>query len=94
MSYRELIKQISKSMYEKLSDKFMDALLEAKEGGKVSSPLAKTILYHSMRDQLASEAGLVNLLEALAVADPQRAVAILEEFGLEDVELAPMPAER
>ena len=93
MSYRELVKKISTSLYEKLSDRFMDALLEAKEGGNVPSSLAKAILYHSKHDKLKSEAGLVNLFEALDLADRQRAVSILEELGLKEVALALRPAE-
>lgn len=93
MSYRGLVKKIPSSMYEMLSDKLMDALLEAKEGGNVPSSLAKAILYHSMRGQLTSEAGLVNLLESLAEADRERAVTLLEEFGLKEVTLALRPAE-
>jgi len=93
MSYRKLVKKIPTSLYEKLSDRFMDALLEAKEGGKVPSAMAKAILYQSKQDQLKSEAGLVNLFEALAVADSQRAVSILEELGLKEAALALRPAE-
>ncbi|MFQ6052721.1 MAG: hypothetical protein ACE5OO_00635 [Candidatus Bathyarchaeia archaeon] len=66
----------------------MDALLEAKEGGNVPSSKARALLYHGMRGSLASEEGLVTLLEALAAADPQRAAAILGELDLEGVELA------
>lgn len=84
MGYRDLVKKIPASMYEKLSEKFIDALLEAKEGGKVPSSVAKTILHHSMEDKLASEVGLQNLLEALALADRQRAVELLEESGLKE----------
>ena len=93
MSYRELVKKISTSLCEVLSDRFMDVLLEAKDGGNIPSSLTKAILYHSMRGQLASEAGLVDLLGALAVADPQRAATMLEEFGLGEVAQAMRPAE-
>ena len=94
MSYRELVKQIPRPMYEMLSEKLLDALLEAKDGDKVPSSLAKTILYYAQRDQLASDAGLINLLKALALADQEKADAILDDFGLEDVKLALRSAER
>ena len=93
MSYRKLVKKIPTSLYEKLSDRFMDALLEAKEGGNVPSSLARAILYHSKQDLLKSESGVVNLFEALAVADKQRAFSILEELGLKEAALALRPAE-
>jgi hypothetical protein len=87
MNYRELVKQIPRPMYEMLSERFLDALLEAKEGGNVPSSLAKTILYYAQRERLASDAGLISLLSALVLADPERAVAILDELGLEEVKL-------
>ena len=39
-------------------------------------------------EQLASEIGLTNLLKALTLADKDRAISILEEFGLEEIEPA------
>jgi hypothetical protein len=93
MSYRWLIKKIPTSKYEMLAERFMDALLEAKEGGNVPSSLVKAILYYSAQDHLASETSLVTLLEALASVDPQLTVSILEEFGLEEVDLPQKPAE-
>jgi len=57
MSYRELVKQIPRPMYTKLSERLLDALLEASDGGDVPSSLAKTILYYAQRDSLAGEAG-------------------------------------
>ena len=82
MDYRKIVGQIPPSKFEALSDRLLDALLEAKEGGKVPSSLAKAILSHSKREQLAGEAGLTNLLEALSVADPEAYAAIRSEFGL------------
>jgi len=88
MSFRELVKRIPRSMYEMLSERLLDALLEAKDGGKVPSSLAKTILYYAQRDRLASDAGLINLLKAVNMIEPERAAAILDEFGLKEVKLA------
>lgn len=93
MSYRELEKKIPTSMYEMLTDKIIDALLEAKEGANITSSQAKTILYHSMKGQLASKAGIANLVEALIIADRQRAVEIMNESGLKEAALALKPAE-
>lgn len=84
MSYRELVQRIPRPMYEKLSEKLLDALLEAEGGAIVPSSLAKTVLYFAQREQLSSVAGLTNLLNALTLADPDKAIKILEEFGIED----------
>jgi hypothetical protein len=83
MDYRKIVGQIPPSKFEALSERLLDALLKAKEGGKVPSSLAKAMLSHAQRKQLASEAGLTSLLEALSVADPEAYAAIGSEFGLE-----------
>jgi hypothetical protein len=83
MGYRELVKEIPTSKHKELFERLLDALLEAKEGGRVPSSLAKTILYYAQREQLEIEAGLTSLLEALTIADPEGVAAIKEEFGLE-----------
>lgn len=93
MRYRELVEKIPRPMYVKLSEKLLDALLEAKDGGNVPSSLAKTVLYYAQREQLSSVAGLTNLLNALSLADPDKTVEILEEFGLEDASIALRAAE-
>jgi hypothetical protein len=93
MSHMELVKQIPRPMYEMLSERLLDALLEAKEGGNVPSSLAKTILYYAQREQLGSEAGLSNLLKALSLADLEKAVSILEEFGIKKAKIALMSIE-
>ena len=93
MSYRDLVKQIPRPMHEMLSERILDALLEAKEGGSVPSSLAKTVLYYAQREQLASDAGLANLLKALTLADMESAITILEEFGLKEAKLALMSVE-
>jgi len=80
-------------MREGLSENLMDILLEAKDGGDVPTSLAKTILYYWQRDQLASEAGLTNLLRAVVEANPIQTAAVLDDFGLEEIKLAISPAE-
>jgi len=93
MEYRELVKSVPRPMREGLSENLMDILLEAKDGGDVPTSLAKTILYYWQRDQLASEAGLTNLLRAVVEANPIQTAAVLDDFGLEEIKLAISPAE-
>ena len=88
MDYRELVRSIPKPMWNPLSVKFMDILLEAKESDAVHSSVAKTILYYWQRDQLASEAGLMTLFMAVVEADPERAIEVIDDFGLEEIKLA------
>jgi len=94
MSYSELVKRIPRPMYTLLSERLLDALLEAKDGGNVPSSLAKTILYYAQRDRLASDAGLINLLRALNMADSPKVITILDELGLEEIKQAMSSIER
>jgi len=93
MDYREMVKVIPLTMRRPLSERLIDVLLEAKEGAKVPSSTAKTILFYWQRDQLHSEAGLINLLRAVERADPMRATAVLADFDLSEIKLAISPAE-
>lgn len=88
-----MVKSVPRPMRESLSENLMDILLEAKDGGNVPTSLAKTILYYWQRDQLASEAGLTNLLRAVAEADPIKTASVLDDFGLEEIKLAISPAD-
>jgi len=82
MDKREMVKSIPKPLKRIISDKLIDVMLEAKDGSKVPSSLAKTILSYWQRDQLASEAGLINLLQAVEYANPLKAASVLDDFGL------------
>jgi hypothetical protein len=91
MDYLELVKSIPKPMRQPLSEKFMDILLEAKVTDAVPSSVAKTILYYWQRDQLASEAGLTTLFKTVFEADLEKAIAVIDDFGLEEIKLAISP---
>jgi hypothetical protein len=82
MDKREMVKSIPKPLKRVISDKLIDVMLEAKDGSKVPSSLAKTILSYWQRDQLASEAGLINLLQAVEYVNPLKAASVLDDFGL------------
>jgi hypothetical protein len=91
MDYLELVKSIPKPMRQPISEKFMDILLEANVTDAVPSSVAKTILYYWQRDQLASEAGLTTLFKTVFEADLEKAIAIIDDFGLEEIKLAISP---
>lgn len=93
MDYREMVKAIPLTIRRPISEKLIDVLLEAKEGKKVSSSIAKTILFYWQRDQLHSEPGLMNLLKAVELADPEEATIVLDEFNLNEIKLAISPAD-
>jgi hypothetical protein len=88
MEFREMVKSIPATLRGVLAEKLIDVMLEAKDGSRVPSSLAKTILFYWQRDQLSSEAGLINLLQAVAYADPASAASVIDSLGLKDLKLA------
>jgi len=88
MEYRTIVRDIPKTMREMVAERFIDVLLDSDSADAVSPTLAKTILHYWQRDQLASEAGLINLTKAVMAAEPKRAAAILDDLGLEKTKLA------
>jgi hypothetical protein len=82
MGYREYVKSIPTTMRELLAERLIDVMLEAKDGSRV---------FYWQREQLASEAGLTNLLEAVSYADPDSAFTVMEGLGLEELKLAFRP---
>ena len=89
MDYLELVKSIPKPMRKPLSEKFMDILLEANVTDAVPSSVAKTILYYWQRDQLDSEAGLTLLFRTVFEADLEKAIGVIDDFGLDLVTTVP-----
>ena len=49
MGYREFVKSIPTTMRELLAERLIDVMLEAKDGSRVPSSLAKTILFYWFR---------------------------------------------
>ena len=83
MTFENLVERISNERRQELSERLLDALLEAEDAENVPSSLAKTFLNDAHHDRLASEAGLTNLLKAVEEADPNKVAVILGEFGIE-----------
>ena len=91
MDYRAMVKSIPQTIRRPISEKLIDVLLEAKEGKKVPSSICKHILYYWNRDKLHSDPGLMNLLKAVELADPEEANIVLDEFNLNEIKLAISP---
>ncbi len=85
MDYRSMVERIPRSIYKRLSERLVDALLESREGERLPSSLAKSILFHWQKDTLESEDGIAILLEALNKLEPSKAGSILNEFGLREL---------
>ena len=91
IEYRDMVKAISMEIRRPLSEKLSDVLLDAKEGKNVPSSICKHILYYWERDELHSEPGLMNLLKAVELADPEEATIVLEGFNLSEIKRAISP---
>ena len=59
MGYREFVKSIPATMRELLAERLVDVMLEAKDGSRVPSSLAKTILFYWQRVDQPAGGGLL-----------------------------------
>ena len=86
MSLREVAGRIPVSLREIAAERMTDLILNSKNAGRISSDLAKTILYYWQRDQLASEVGLEALVKAAVTAEPEKTVTLFaEQLGLKEL---------
>jgi len=83
MAFRKMVETVPVEKREALSDKLIDLVLTSKNDEKMPAGLANTLLYHWQRNLLASDAGLVSLLEAAFLLEPDKTIEVLEqEFQL------------
>jgi len=77
--------ELPKSQLEEASVKLIDLTLNSKNAKKISSKLAKNILYLWQRDQLDTPKGVESLLEAAAIVEPEKTSTYLrEELGMQE----------
>ncbi|RLI05775.1 hypothetical protein DRO26_01160 [Candidatus Bathyarchaeota archaeon] len=81
----KIVGKIPIALWEVLSEKLIDVILNSSNAEQLPSGLAKTILFYWQRDQLASEAGLQKLLEASIKIEPEKTIALMNELGLGEV---------
>jgi len=82
MDYRRFVESIPVVKREPLSNRLIDLLLSSKNGEKMPSQLANTILHHWQNDILLSESGLTALLEAAALLEPDKTIEALTQLEL------------
>lgn len=86
MSLKDIAGRIPVSLREIAAERLTDLILNSKNAGRISSDLAKTILYYWQRDQLASEVGMEALLKAAVAAEPEKTIALFsEQLGLKEI---------
>jgi hypothetical protein len=85
MALDEIVLKIPNVLRDTAADKLIDLVLNSKDGEKLPSDLAKTILFYWQRDQLPSETGLRRLLEAAMIVAPSETVKLFEDLGVSEV---------
>jgi len=84
MGVEEAVRNIPASLWKTASERMIDMILNSSNADNMPSDLAKTILYYWQRDQLATEVGLQRLLEAAMRLEPEKAITLMEELGLQE----------
>ncbi|MEM2937243.1 MAG: hypothetical protein QXJ63_01695 [Candidatus Bathyarchaeia archaeon] len=81
----DIVRNIPHSMRNAVSEKLIDIILKSPNASKMPSSLAKAILLHWQRDELATEVGLQHLIEASAIMEPEKVASSMEELGLSEI---------
>lgn len=92
MSHADLVKKIPPDLQSKTADGLVNLVLNSQNAAKLSSGLARSLLYHWQSDLLASESGLTLLVEASSQLEPQKTSEFFDGLGLNQVAAALRPA--
>ena len=74
MALERIARKVPTSLWAILSEELVDITLNSSNAKKLSSDLAKTILYYWQRDQLATEVGPQRLLEATTALESKKTI--------------------
>ena len=85
MDYPKLVETIPSAKWPELVDALINAILTTKNDDKMPPNLANTILHEWQLDTLETEEGLVTLLEASVLLEPEKTLAAAESLQLIDV---------
>jgi len=85
LSSLDVVRRIPAGLQGKAADGLIDLILDSSNAPKLSSSLGRSILHHWQSDQLATESGLMVLLEASMQLEPQKTAGIFDGLGLSSV---------
>lgn len=77
--------KIPENMLHATSEKLTDIILNTQNTERMPPQLAKTILQQWQNNQLTTEIGIQNLIQAAMTVDPEKTTTSLEEMGLADL---------
>jgi hypothetical protein len=80
-----IIDNIPVSLYEELSKKLVDSILDNEKKDAVPTEMAKKIIYLWRQDQLNTPAGIKTLLDTSLMANADETYQILDQLGLEEI---------
>ena len=85
VDYRKLVESIPVGKWEMLSNKLIDFILTSKNDEKMPSKLANMILHHWQHDVLKTDTGLIALLEAVLLLEPEKTINVFNELQIANV---------
>jgi len=85
VDYPKLVATIPSAKWPELVDALIGAILTTKNDDKMPPNLANTILHEWQLDTLETEEGLIALLEASVLLEPEKTLAAAETLQLIDV---------
>lgn len=91
MDYPKLVATVPSAKYPELVDALIDTILVTKNDDRMPPNLANTILHEWQLDILETEEGLIALLEASVLLEPEKTLAAAEALQLVEVAEAIRP---
>jgi len=85
VDYRKIVELIPVPKWDELSDKLVDFILTSKNEEKMPNQLANSILHHWKYDILLTESGLIALLEAALLLEPEKTINAFNELQMANV---------
>lgn len=85
MDYPKLVMAIPSTKWPEIVNLLVDAILASKNDDKMPPKLANIILHEWQLGTLETEEGLMALLEASVLLEPEKTLAALETLQLADV---------
>jgi hypothetical protein len=85
VDYPKLVATIPSAKYPELVDALVGAILTTKNDDKMPPNLANIILHEWQLDTLETEEGLIALLEAAVLLEPEKTLTAAETLQLVDV---------
>jgi hypothetical protein len=85
MDFPKLVEMIPADKWGPLSDQLLNFILTSKNEEKMPSKLANSILMHAGTDAIKSRSGVIALLEAAVLLEPEKTLAALGELQMPTV---------